>query len=330
MEKKISFIVPVYNAPIEKLERCIDSICSIRNIAFEIIVVNDGSDEEKSAKYSSLILNYCDIDIVLLHQENKGVSAARNAGIIKATGRYIMFVDSDDVILPEALCTEYNADLVLFNHLFRKGKGKDKQRASVDGDSREVLHSELAWLILQGEHRGACGRLLKRSFLQEKNIFFEEGCVHGEDADFNFLFMTMKPVIQYINKPVYIYYFSTKTAANRWRKHTENILASDKRRFARFMKYLPEVFPEDYGWRQKHLLCKRVDDIYKIAIELCSFGYISDNNKKIITNQISEITLPSTANLKTKYHYRITKSGQWWWMGIIARLRVLYLWVMGI
>lgn len=95
---KLSVIVPAYNAE-KYLERCLNSLLDQTYSNIEIIVVNDGSKDktkeildEYSKKYSN---------ILALHQENKGVSEARNNGLKMATGNYIGFLDCDDYIKPE-------------------------------------------------------------------------------------------------------------------------------------------------------------------------------------------------------------------------------------
>lgn len=97
---KISIIVPVYNAE-EYLDRCLHSVLDQEFSSYEVILVDDGSTDSSSLicdRYSST-----DPRFVTLHQPNKGVSAARNAGINMAQGEYVMFLDSDDALLPYAL-----------------------------------------------------------------------------------------------------------------------------------------------------------------------------------------------------------------------------------
>ncbi len=91
----ISCIVPVYNAE-NFIARCIDSILAQNWQDFELILVNDGSPDRSG----EICENYARKDhrIQVIHQDNQGVSAARNTGIEAAVGDYIMFVDSDDVI----------------------------------------------------------------------------------------------------------------------------------------------------------------------------------------------------------------------------------------
>lgn len=95
----VSVIVPVYNS--EKfLSRCLDSIVAQKG-SFEIIAVNDGSTDKSGQILEAYAQKYK--NIIVVNQENKGVSAARNQGMAKANGKYITFVDSDDWLEPDAL-----------------------------------------------------------------------------------------------------------------------------------------------------------------------------------------------------------------------------------
>ena len=92
---KLSIIVPIYN--VEKyLSRCIDSILAQTYTDFELILINDGSPDN----CAEIIEQYAKVDkrIITIYQENKGVSAARNAGLRIAKGKYIGFIDPDDYI----------------------------------------------------------------------------------------------------------------------------------------------------------------------------------------------------------------------------------------
>lgn len=92
---KYSFIVPVYNT--EKfLKKCLDSLVNQTYKDFEIIVVNDGSTDKSSniiSKYQKKYKN-----IIAIDKENEGLSMARNRGVQKSSGKYIIFVDSDDYV----------------------------------------------------------------------------------------------------------------------------------------------------------------------------------------------------------------------------------------
>lgn len=93
----ISIIIPIYNAE-KYLMRCISSVVSQSYSNIEVILVNDGSTDGSLSVCESLVAN--DDRIKIISQKNGGVSKARNAGIALANGDYIMFVDSDDYMLP--------------------------------------------------------------------------------------------------------------------------------------------------------------------------------------------------------------------------------------
>lgn len=118
----ISVIVPVYN--VEKyLERCLDSIFNQQfSSAFEVIAVEDCSTDNSL----HILKEYQKRDkrlVILEHENNKKVSIARSTGLKFATGDYIMFVDSDDCLLPNAFenlykkCIETDADVIVYNHI---------------------------------------------------------------------------------------------------------------------------------------------------------------------------------------------------------------------
>lgn len=95
MQRRISVIIPVYNAE-KYLERCIESILVQTYTDWEIILVDDGSNDGSSRICDEYAMNYD--NIVAFHQSNGGVSVARNTGLQHSSGNYICFVDCDDWI----------------------------------------------------------------------------------------------------------------------------------------------------------------------------------------------------------------------------------------
>ena len=92
---KISVIVPVYNCK-KYIKKCVDSIINQTFKDLEIILIDDGSTDESGKICDELKLK--DSRIKVIHQENKGVSAARNEGVKASSGDYISFVDGDDYL----------------------------------------------------------------------------------------------------------------------------------------------------------------------------------------------------------------------------------------
>lgn len=118
MNHKVSIIVPVYN--VEKyIHKCIDSILAQTYRNLEIILVDDGSPDNCGKICDEYASN--DNRIIVIHQKNGGLSAARNAGLNKSTGNFIVFVDSDDYLEISAIedCIHYiktnNYDILIFN-----------------------------------------------------------------------------------------------------------------------------------------------------------------------------------------------------------------------
>lgn len=135
----VSVIVPVYN--VEKyLERCVQSIREQSYRALEIILVDDGSRDACPALCDAHM--EADDRVVVIHQENQGLSAARNAGLDKARGEYVVFIDSDDYVTPfhvenlrEAMEREHS-DLAMCKFA-NVVDGEEWRR---DAGTRELLH----------------------------------------------------------------------------------------------------------------------------------------------------------------------------------------------
>ena len=111
---EFSVIIPVYN--VEKyLGKCIDSILAQTFRDYELILIDDGSLDKSGEICEQYAMK--DSRIVVVHQKNGGVSAARNTGIDKAQGRYITFIDSDDSVENNYLSSMYtiseDIDLVI-------------------------------------------------------------------------------------------------------------------------------------------------------------------------------------------------------------------------
>lgn len=110
MQPLISVIIPVFNTK-KYISECLESIIFQNLKEIEIICVNDGSTDgsrDELEKYSKI-----DSRIIILHQKNAGVAAARNLALKYAHGKYLFFVDSDDFIVPDILKEFYNKRKIL-------------------------------------------------------------------------------------------------------------------------------------------------------------------------------------------------------------------------
>ncbi len=156
VKNTVSFVIPVYN--VEKyISKCLESVINQSYNQLEIICVNDGSPDN----CEKIISDYMKSDsrIILINQENQGLSGARNTGLKRATGEYIIFLDGDDWIDPETVETaldemkKENASLVMWSYIreFENvSSPKDvfaKDRIVFSGDEmKNTLHRRMAGL----------------------------------------------------------------------------------------------------------------------------------------------------------------------------------------
>ena len=199
----ISVIIPVYN--MEKyLKRCIDSVINNTYKKLEIICVNDGSTDnslEILEKYKSQ-----DSRIVIIDKVNKGLSAARNSGLKIATGEYVAFIDSDDLVHPNFFefllkaLTEYKADMSICD--FRQVTDNDTLK-EVQYKSFPISRKKFAG---SSKYRYYVWRRLFRHTII-KNLFFDEH-IKVEDADYLARLLIRHPTIKiaYVDNALYAYY----------------------------------------------------------------------------------------------------------------------------
>ncbi|MBY0428193.1 MAG: glycosyltransferase, partial [Alphaproteobacteria bacterium] len=112
MAPKISVVIPVFNNRLNEVQNAIASVIAQTHQNFEIIVVNDCSDDngQTIADVNGCIAKYPAHTISLItHDNNQGVSAARNTGIKKVSGEFIATLDSDDIWHPEKLAAQLQA-----------------------------------------------------------------------------------------------------------------------------------------------------------------------------------------------------------------------------
>lgn len=181
---EISIIVPVYKVE-PYLRKCIDSILAQTFRDFELILIDDGSPDNCGTICDEYAAK--DSRVVVVHQENVGVSTARNAGLDIARGSYIGFADSDDWIEPEMYETmlrtakESKADVVMCGVKYTDVEG----RSSIPGFSREQVYRTSEELLkeLFGMPNRLGGGVWNKLFLAEtiNGVRFTQGVTMGED-----------------------------------------------------------------------------------------------------------------------------------------------------
>lgn len=203
----VSIVVPVYGTE-QYLSKCVGSILAQTYSHIEIILVDDQSPDNCPKICDSFAER--DSRVTVIHQENKGVSGARNAGMRCASGEYIMFVDSDDELYPDAVrllledVEAYGADIVSAVKDVVLGDNSIKK---ISDDSTPVVYKgdEPLLLSLSGDRNtnSACAKLFCKRKID--GIFFEEGKSVNEDGFFVFQCYLRRPVLVQHNISVYRY-----------------------------------------------------------------------------------------------------------------------------
>lgn len=181
---RLSIIVPVYKAE-KYLRKCIDSILSQSFRDWELILVDDGSPDQSG----EICDDYAKIDerIKVIHQQNEGVSMARNQGLEVATGDYVTFIDSDDSLEGDcfSLLKSSESDLIVFESISYQEDGTRKYWYQVD-EKRIDTPAELEQFILDYINvfvlDGPCAKFFRREVID--TLRFPEGQPLGEDNVF--------------------------------------------------------------------------------------------------------------------------------------------------
>ena len=184
---KISYIIPMYNAE-EFIAKCISSIKEqdMPRDEYEIIVINDGSTDDSLKKAEECLADI--MNSQLLTQENQGQASARNKGIAIAKGKYIMFVDADDWLLPDTIgkllecAEECQTEITMSSCRVVNHEGK----YSIDNDYPYfdiITDGESA--LMNGLVLGSVWcRLFLKAFIVANNLTFQTGIKH-EDVLFS-------------------------------------------------------------------------------------------------------------------------------------------------
>lgn len=210
----LSVVIPVYNGR-RYLSECLSSVFAQSFTDYEVICVDDGSTD----KSSEIVEFYAERhpNVRLVKQSNMGVSEARNRGVFEACGKYIHFLDQDDLIKPamyEVIVGELEKksyDFVCCDIEFF-GKSRSQIIAQpVDGDMEMLAGTSehrryLRSFFLESNGQGAVwNKVFSRDFVLSNIRFISRGLVKSEDTTFSYVAMLKMRLIKFIHQPLYEY-----------------------------------------------------------------------------------------------------------------------------
>ena len=300
-EIKVSVIVPVYNAE-KYLSFTVDSLLSqtFRNI--EVILVNDGSKDGSL----ELCQNYAKQDnrVKVIDKSNGGVSSARNCGIENASGDYVMFVDSDDLIKPEACekivanVIETNSDIIAFNFITKWISEKKRTEIFKDHNHGNEIITEKDKIFQLAKKlafskscfygaSSVCTKAFNRDFLIKNKLAFELGKNHGEDWYFVLDALSCATKISFINDYLYVYTFYQDLKKEFLRSKVEQVTYGDLlNRFEKFKNRFPQF---DYNSKAYTEFCYR--GIFDLQMET-----MQCNNKRAKRYILTDIAISDVYN----------------------------------
>lgn len=230
---KISIIVPVYKAE-KYIEACTAAILAQTEPDFELLLVDDGSPDQSGAICDKLAEK--DARIRVIHKENGGASSARNRGLDMASGRYVMFCDSDD--RPgEIWCQELlnameagGADLCVCGFACVKD-GKTVRESLIKSEDGKAVDTDLHTLFDIRQLNTPWNKIFRRSAIEANALRFDETMTDGEDQYFN---------LRYLEKagqririlPQALYYYTEDNAQSVTSRFIPNMWEQKKKSFS--------------------------------------------------------------------------------------------------
>lgn len=213
---KVSVIIPAYNVS-AYLPACIESILNQTLREIEIICVNDGSYDDTL----DILLKYANKDkrISVINQRNKGLSGARNSGLVRAKGEYVYFIDSDDCLTSTALEELYtcaqknNLDIIYFNGLVIF-ENEEIQKNYLDNryyyyshlNQKEPCSGQTLFQHLKQNKSyrvSACMQMIRTKYLKNIGLLFHEGIIY-EDNIFTFISLLKANRVLKVDIPYYL------------------------------------------------------------------------------------------------------------------------------
>lgn len=285
---KLSIIIPVYNVQ-KYINLCLDSVLNQVDGNQEVILIDDGSTDTCPSICDQIASHNSRVKVI--HQSNQGLSAARNTGIINATGEYVMFLDSDDILLPGAvrrivqvLSEENYPDAVMFTYKEIddsgnigdvKGVVSSLSNGVYSSDSKDFLRIVTDCVELWP----AWKTVVSKKMIERNNLEYCRGLIH-EDVDWTSRVMLLCKNLGYCEFPIIGYRIRRAGAITEGIKyknfdHTYKIVrdvvdymkASDVNSIERHLKVRlsQACFAMLRSWRtatdeQKQLICTRLEN----------------------------------------------------------------------
>ena len=321
-----SVIIPIYNAE-KTLRRCVDSLLSQLGEASEIILVNDGSPDHSGEICEAYAKS--DPRIHYISKPNGGVSSARNAGLDAASGKYVMFVDSDDYVSPDYFqcitdaLQRYDWDLIRFSLCDADRIPRTESvPAEVEYRTRKDAFPKIIDDICSKALNSPCGKVYRREILEREQIQFPLGASVAEDRALNIRY-SMHMTSYFVSSKA-VYYVNTENDQSLSRKQHADLnaqfeITGEYVRQAILHAGIPEEEKEQYRRAYNFGICRA---IYKDAKDLIRNQVGWTERQKALLSRCREINGRHMRYPNTKYCRLITlpvRLSQAWAIDLVAK-----------
>ena len=318
---EISIIVPVYKTE-KYLRRCIDSILAQTFTDFELILVDDGSPDN----CPKICDEYAEMDsrVRVIHQENGGVSSARNKGLDNARGKYIMFCDSDDYVDP-SWCSQYYQAILWYPNAWIVG---DIIRGTYNKDNGlknkiKTNEGKLNYfdIYISGLSAYSCNKIYSKDILNANGIRYDIKIHISEDVVFNIEYYKCCQQVFYISEQLYYYCDNSDSVMNRYSPDMfEKMLLPYYVR----LSVIPVEFIPEYCDIWLYQFMQLFDNVFDSRNHQNLFKKLSYNNKMIQKKEFIHCLDNATGKNENPLTIRILKTHNYylyWLFNQIVKLK---------
>ena len=320
---EISFIIPVYNTPIELLNRCLKSIEPIAEIMeIEILIVDDGSDDYIQENLKELTTPY----ISYYRKNNGGVSSARNYGIKKAKGAYLFFCDADDELIPSVLINKkkflFKYELIIFDIELKEKNNRSHWRVLNSSPGEVSIEDTLMELVTTNNLNSPCSKLFSRDMLIKNGVLFDEKMITAEDLNFVIDFVMTKPTILYMDECCYKYHRDEVSRVARLKRYPDQYFDN--------VNYINDklssiISTYSMGDNINCILnTSRINGIYNYVSDLMQLKLFTIEREKIVSDLVDSINVKPD-NFKHLFKYWLLKRKCWALIYFLSYIRKMYL-----
>ncbi|MBR6322480.1 MAG: glycosyltransferase [Lachnospiraceae bacterium] len=293
---KLTFVTTVYKIKEDYLRESIESLLNQTEQDFELLIVDDGTPDnggEVADEYAAK-----DSRIRVIHQENSGVSVARNRGIDEANAPWITFIDGDDWVDPEFCAKtmkaveELDPD-ILFTGMVMHWSTKEKTHPFYDKCSvllgeedridleTQIIARNYARFVTESHTVGATwAKVYRTSFLREKKLYYNPKLRRSQDVVFNVWAINAAGSMAYIDEYLYHYRKSDSSAMRRYIANAAQYQRLVLEEFARYVDTKPE-----YPVLKKALTYRTVN----VLFSLMNNDYFNKDNPKSYSERKAEL-----------------------------------------